>query len=157
MNAADEHGIIHPGTCPSPINGVKRPTSTAKDNTPADKATSAPGDDSSLKSKPITDSQPPSSVTRSEAPNVEGGGDAKKEAVAGGAPQAAGEVIRPILLSALQELSEIARPEIAASALVAGACKVTWLVDQREPTRVYRCRAGVGGVGSLLVTFEGHV
>eukprot|EP00903_Cladosiphon_okamuranus_P012675 g11855.t1 len=137
MNAADEHGIIHPGTCPSPINGLKRltaaatadttTTTTAKDSTPTAEATSAPGDDSSLKFTAITDSQPTSSVKRSEAPNAEEGGDAKKEPVAGGTgasvPRAAGVVLRPILLSALQELSELARPEIAASAVVAGACK----------------------------------
>lgn len=144
MNAADEHGIIHPGTCPHPITGGKRPTaSTAKDTksscgnsngTPTGEAASAPGDCSSLQSKPITNSK----TLPSDAPNAEGGGgddggvagDNKKETLAGGGgggsvPQAAGEVVRPILLSALQEISELARPEIAASAVVAGACKVT--------------------------------
>lgn len=36
----------------------------------------------------------------------------------------AGEAIRPFFLSVLQEMCELARPEIAASAIVAGACKV---------------------------------
>eukprot|EP00752_Nemacystus_decipiens_P009302 g8313.t1 len=148
MNAADEHGIIHPGTCPSPINATKRPNNAAKDtmrsngngddSTPAvETTTPAPSDDSPLKSKPMADSQPSSSTARSEAPDAGGGGrdggdseavglDKKEALVAGGGvpvSQAAGEVVRPILLSALQELSELARPEIAASAVVAGACK----------------------------------
>lgn len=148
MNAADEHGIIHPGTCPSPTNGIKRPSTTAKDTTSSSngngdesstgEATAfAPGDDSSLKSKPIADSQSPPSAAKSETPDAErggddagggtAGGDEKETLAAGGGgsvAQAAGEVVRPILLSALQELSELARPEIAASAVVAGACKV---------------------------------
>lgn len=159
MNAADEHGIIHPGTCPSPINGVKRPAATAKDTTSSngngddasagEGTASAPGDDSSLKSKSIADSQSSPAVARPETPDAEGegngdgggaAGDDKKEAPAGGGEgpvaQAAGEVVRPILLSALQELSELARPEIAASAVVAGACKVSWLVDPNELIRV---------------------
>lgn len=156
MNAADEHGIIHAGTCPSPIKEGERPTTTAtagittaKDttssngsstDTPTGETTSAPGDDSSLQSKPITDSQLPPSVARSEATSVEGGDgdgdgairDSKNETlVAAAVPRAAGEVVRPILLSALQDLSELARPEIAASAVVAGACKVTWLVGDK--------------------------
>lgn len=160
MNAADEHGIIHPGTCPSPTNGGKRLAPAAgavtipakdttssnvdNDNRPTGEATSAPGDDSSLQPKPTTDSHSPPSVARSEAPNADGGegggggvaGGEKKETRAGAGggsvSQAASEVVRPVLLSALQELSELARPEIAASAVVAGACKVTWLVNQNE-------------------------
>lgn len=151
MNAADEHGIIHPGTCPHPITGPtageKNTTSsngngTAKGNGEASGAAiSAPGDDSSLQPK-----QMPSSVVQSD-PTTPGGGDGGGGAAAsdgqgtiagaGGdsGPPAAGELVRPILLGVLQELCELARPEIAAAAVVAGVCKVN------------RWRVWAGGVG----------
>ncbi|CAM9178830.1 unnamed protein product [Scytosiphon promiscuus] len=116
MNAADEHGIIHPETCPNPVTGTK----TNADGVVAP----APGDDSSLqKPKCIADGVlPPATAI--------GGGETRGDASVGQAgegpsslSQAAGGGVRGDLLGVFQELCELARPEIAASFVVAGACK----------------------------------
>lgn len=164
MNAADEHGVIHPEACRHPITGnkkkvsvpaaggssnsgetsrapandrsVSKPSSTTNNQPPVaavEKGCSnnngdrkrASGNDRSV-SDPTTTNQTPSAATENEAPSG-AGGDATAERLAtarDASAAVAGEAIRPFLLSVLQDMCELARPEIAASAIVAGACKV---------------------------------
>lgn len=133
MNAADEHGIIHPGKCPHPITGPKTAadgngTTEDDDAVPGAPTSPAPGDDSSLQSKQQTPSVAQSEPTVSGVENEGAATNGKQGTVAGSGgtlgPSASAEVIRPILLGVLQELCELARPEIAAAAVVAGVCKV---------------------------------
>ncbi len=132
MNAADEHGIIHPGKCPHPITGPKtaaNDTGTTNDDDKVPGApTSAPGDDSCLQSKQKTPSVAQSEPTASGGEDGGAAANGEQGTVAGSGgtlgPAAPGEVVRPILLGVLQELCELARPEIAAAAVVAGVCKV---------------------------------
>lgn len=153
MNAADEHGIIHPGTCTHPITGEKgTAAATANDTTNISSTNSgtnggsisAPGDDSSLQSETLK-AEPKPEPKPEPAPGAgagagarggggggvdRGGSGAITGAGGGAAPQTVREVIRPMLLGVLQELCELTRPEIAASTVVAGACKVKYLVVQ---------------------------
>ncbi|CAN0057466.1 unnamed protein product, partial [Ectocarpus sp. 8 AP-2014] len=155
MNAADEHGIIHPEACPHPVTGrrvdgdVSAATAAAtggaaKDTTssgssgdggPTGDPAPAPGDDSSVQPVPATTSSHTPSTPAGAGGGGGGGGGGGDRAsgdVGQGAStgvggssvrQAAGEVIRPLLLGVIRELCEIERPEVAAAAVVAGACK----------------------------------
>lgn len=166
MNAADEHGIIHPDACPHPVTGrradgdvssavaaattggaVKDTASTGSngDGGPTGDPAHAPGDDSSLQPEPTTtDSHtPPAPAAGGGGGGVEGegaAGDTGASTGGGGSlvRQAAGEVIRPVLLGAIRELCELERPEVAAAAVVAGACKVTRLSWSRNEVVFFR-------------------
>ncbi|CAM9635261.1 unnamed protein product, partial [Ectocarpus sp. 12 AP-2014] len=93
----------------------------------------APGDDSSVQPVPATTG---SHTPPAPAGAAGGGGGVEDDGAAGdvgrGAStgvggssvrQAAGKVIRPLLLGVIRELCELERPEVAAAAVVAGACK----------------------------------
>ncbi|CAM9593568.1 unnamed protein product [Ectocarpus sp. 6 AP-2014] len=153
MNAADEHGIIHPEACPHPATGrrvdgdvsaaaaaaaatggaAKDTTSSGSsgDGGPTGDLAPAPGDDSAVQPVPATTgSHTPPAPAGAGAGGGEGDGapgDVGQGASTGvggsSVRQAAGEVIRPLLLGVIRELCELERPEVAAAAVVAGACK----------------------------------
>lgn len=109
MNAADEHGVINSEGCkdpliataPGPGNGAAKPNYIAPDGPPSTAMT-------------------PTEIQ----PACDGTGNEQSKSGERALPAGQGESVRPILLSVFQELCELARPEIAASAVVAGACKV---------------------------------
>ncbi|CAM9142488.1 unnamed protein product [Laminaria digitata] len=134
MNAADEHGVIHPEACRHPITGNKKApipeegsSSSSNNNSTSNSGeqnSRAPENDRSV-SKPTTTSKPsPATMEKETLPVAKGDAMVEQLATAGVSTAAvAGEAIRPFFLSVLQEMCELARPEIAASAIVAGACK----------------------------------
>ncbi|CAM9783284.1 unnamed protein product [Ectocarpus sp. 4 AP-2014] len=151
MNAADEHGIIHPEACPHPVTGRRTDgdisaaaaaTSKAEKDTtssgssnfggPTGDPALAPGDDSSVQPVPATTGShtPPAPAGAAGEGGEKGDGatgDVGQGASTGvggsSVRQAAGEVIRPLLLGVIREMCELERPEVAAAAVVAGACK----------------------------------
>lgn len=150
MNSADEHGIIHPEAC-KPIFDIDIGNTTTITSTngtasvassipkDAEQTVSAPGNGTALitSCSPARNSSSAAAVAEGTASATtvgdESSGDAEGEAV--------GKQMGSNLLSASIELLEIARPEIAASTVVAGVCKV-WRTDfQREGVMCCRMHA----------------
>lgn len=132
MNAADEHGIIHPEACRDPIDSLRQhphqiisqpQDQSAHNNNKIDGVTAAPSGGSN-----ITLSNPCSTdlnTTPATATVPVGGGTGSSDGMTrGGSHIGRAEEIRPLLLRTFQEICEIARPEVAAAAIVTGACKV---------------------------------
>lgn len=140
MNAADEHGIIHPEACRDPIDSLRQQPhesisqsqdQSADNNNKIDDVTVAPsgGSDIILSNPCSTDlNTTPATAT---AP-VGGGAGSSDGMTMGGGHIGRTEEIRPLLLRTFQEICEIARPEVAAAAIVAGACKVCNLLGKSE-------------------------
>ena len=143
MNAADEHGVIHPEACCHPITGNKKGSIPEGSNNSSNSGEKkrAPENDRSVP-KPTTTHQPPLATAVEKETPVANGDAVVEQLVAAGAMSSAmaGEAIRPFFLSVLQDMCELARPEIAASFIVAGACKV----------RKTKASVRMGGLGRCL-------
>lgn len=148
MNAADEHGVIHSEACRHPITGNKRVSvsegssnsngsnsnSSSSNNNSGEKRR-APENDRSVSTTTTTENQlslatatAAAAVEKNESLPVANGEAMVEQSATAGISSSpvvvAGEAIRPIFLNVLQDMCELARPEIAASVIVAGACKV---------------------------------
>lgn len=122
MNAADEHGIIHPEACKNPIAPTAKKGVTDTSSKGGER-TAAPTNDAGLR-KPTTSKPPPAGLA-TPTPTTENGEVGKQTGPRDGSSLAVGgDVIRPFLLNVFLGLCELARPEIAASTIVAGVCKV---------------------------------
>lgn len=128
MNAADEHGIIHPEICKEPFNGGRSRSQQANtlagagavsidfDNSDTDGEGNREGaarhNAPSADDKGSRTSAPVQAPTKINPSNRDGAGVRGSMTVEHG------------LLGVLQELCELARPEIAAASVVASVCKV---------------------------------
>lgn len=104
MNSANEHGIIHPDACSaSPIAELNELPEESSVCMTSKNHVNVPGNDAALSSSPTNQHQSTQLAEKGVSPDIE-----------------------PALLSALEDIFEVARPEIAASAVVAGVCKVRY-------------------------------
>lgn len=105
MNSSNEHGIIHPDACTAfPIDKQNELPEESSVRTTSQNHDIVPGNDDTLSSSPTAADQ-----------------STQQLAEKGMSP-----AIEPTLLSALEDIFEVARPEVAASAVVAGVCKVRY-------------------------------
>lgn len=104
MNSANEHGIIHPDACTAfPIDKQNELPEESSVRTTSQNHDIVPGNDDTLSSSPTAADQSTQLAEKGMSPAIE-----------------------PTLVSALEDIFEVARPEVAASAVVAGVCKVRY-------------------------------
>ena len=159
MNAADEHGVIHPEACRHPITGNKRASvpegrsnsngnNSSSNNNNCGENRRAPENDRSVSKTTTTKNElslataTAAAVEESESlPVANGDAMVEQSATARISPSpvvVASKAIPPRFLSVLQDMCELARPEIAASVIVAGACKVCIYIFTRLGLRGLR-------------------
>lgn len=131
MNAADEHGIIHPDKCKYPID-VCRPQH--QQSRSPEKCCNGDGGEvtapiptllpSVAQVSPITTAPVTTTTCSASIPKRNCAGADPPVRSGGGGGGGGVKAIQDGLLAVFQELCEIARPKIAAEAVVTSACKV---------------------------------
>lgn len=133
MNAADEHGIIHPEKCKEPIDD-RPPRSGDGTSTGIVEPKLSAGIHATATAYP-EDTKLPELHESLRAATASGGGEEGVVQRADRPNTTSTTLLQAQLLSVFRELCELARPEIAAAGVVASACKVGLVCTRKRDAR----------------------